>query len=218
MHRNRSTSTSRSPRTTPRLRAALTVTATAALLATIGPGTATARPIGAFDVGGAIETKYDQLGGYGFFGDPSTPESDANGGRFQAFERGASIYWSLGAGAHQIGGLIRDKWGSLGWESGPLGFPITDEAAAGADSGGSTGSSSGSANSAASGRYNLFPGGAIYWSQSAGAHAVWGAIRDSWVGSGAENGQYGYPTSDEYNYGTNGKAQDFQKGRITWTP
>lgn len=208
--------------TARRLRAALTLAAAAALVAGLDLGTAGARPIGAFDVGGAIETKYDQLGGFTYFGNPITPESDANGGKFQAFERGSSIYWSVGTGAHQIGGFIRDKWGSLGWENGPLGFPITDEAAAGGSSGSGTGSasgsSSGSARGAGPGRYNLFPGGAIYWSQSTGAHAIWGAIRDDWVRSGAENGSYGYPTSDEYNFGVNGKAQDFQRGRITWQP
>ncbi|WP_324189257.1 LGFP repeat-containing protein [Nocardia otitidiscaviarum] len=234
----------------------LTVGAAAAVLAALDPGAAGARPIGPFDVGGAIEVEYDQAGGGGFFGDPTTPELDAaGGGRFQVFQRGSSIYWhpatgahqvggavrdkwrdlgweagtlgypvtreygtpvnpgrynhfqggsiywSVGTGAHQIGGAIRDKWAAYGWESGALGFPITDESAAGKDNG----------------RYNLFPGGAVYWSARTGAHVVWGAIRDQWVGRGAENGVYGFPTSDEYDY-EGGKAQDFQGGRITWHP
>jgi len=41
---------------------------------------------------------------------------------------------------------------------------------------------------------------------------VWGAIRDSWVGSGAENGQYGYPTGDEYNYGNQWQGPGFPAG------
>nr|WP_051407257.1 hypothetical protein [Nocardia sp. CNY236] len=221
-----------------------------------GTPEALARPIGPYDVGGAIEVEYDQAGGPAFFGDPISPESTAaRGGRFQVFERGSSIYWradtgahqvggairdkwatlgyesgqlgypvtreratpskpgrynvfhggsiywSVGTAAHQIGGAIRQKWGSYGWESGPLGFPITDETPARTDSG----------------RYNLFGGGAIYWSPRTDAHIVWGAIRGTWEAAGAESGRYGYPTSDEYDY-DDGKAQDFQGGRITWNP
>ncbi|WP_309139372.1 LGFP repeat-containing protein [Nocardia cyriacigeorgica] len=137
---------------------------------------------------------------YNTFGNPITPELDANGGKFQAFERNNSIYWSLGTAAHQIGGAIRDKWGTVGWENSPLGFPITDEAVA-----------------KNNGRYNRFNGGDIYWSPATGAHIIWGSIRDTWLAAGAENGRYGYPTSDEYDH-QGGKAQDFQGGRITWKP
>ncbi|MGV9614236.1 LGFP repeat-containing protein [Nocardia xishanensis] len=236
-------------------RGTIATTALAIALAA-GIGAAAARPVGAFDVGGAIEVEYDRVGGPAALGDPVTPELDAGrGGRFQAFERnasvywhpevganqiggsirdkwgtfgwengvlgypvtgematpgrpgsfnhfqGGSIYWSLGTDAHQIGGAIRDKWGAYGWEGGALGFPITDEAAAAADDG----------------RYNLFAGGAIFWSARTGAHIVWGAIRDDWIRAGAEKGRYGYPTGDEYDY-QGGKAQDFQGGRITWMP
>ena len=38
-----------------------------------------------------------------------------------------------------------------------------------------------------------------------------------WVRNGAENGRYGFPTSDEYDY-EGGKAQDFQGGKLTWAP
>nr|WP_239003485.1 hypothetical protein [Nocardia panacis] len=227
-----------------------------AVATAVAAGAAQARPIGGFEVGGAIEVEYDQAGGSAAFGDPTGPEAPAAaGGRWQPFERnaaiywqpdagahavggvirdkwrelgsesgglrypvtdeqstpgnsgrfshfqGGSIYWSVGTAAHQIGGTIRDKWAALGWEGGPLGFPISDETAA----------------QGGKGRYNLFPGGAIYWSPRTGAHAVWGAIRDNWALRGAENGTYGFPTSDEYDY-QGGKAQDFQGGRITWKP
>ncbi|WP_308188407.1 LGFP repeat-containing protein [Nocardia australiensis] len=188
----------------PRHRGALVAAAAVGvvLAATVCTDTAAARTIGNFEVGGAIEAKYDQAGGTAAFGDPVTPESDAgHGGKFQAFERNGSIYWSIGTDAHQVGGYIRDKWGSLGWENGALGYPITDETQAGKNDG----------------RYNLFGGGGIYWSPATNAHAVWGNIRTTWEGSGAETGRYGYPTSDEYDY-QDGKAQDFQGGRITWNP
>lgn len=157
---------------------------------------------GAQSVNGSIRDKWNEFGAEGgVLGYPVTREqgTPGNTGRFNHFQ-GGSIYWSVGTGAAYIGGQIRDKWGQLGWEGGPLGFPISSEAA-----------------SKNNGRYNLFPGGAIYWSPSTGAHAVWGAIRDDWARAGAENGRYGYPISDEYDY-QGGKAQDFQGGRITWQP
>ncbi|MFI6046921.1 LGFP repeat-containing protein [Nocardia sp. NPDC051321] len=238
----------------PSGRAAL-ATATVALAMLLTAGTAQARPVGPFEVDGAIEAEYDAAGGGGVLGDPTSPESDAaNGGKFQTFDRnaaiywhpdtgahelggpildkwrglgaetgglrypvtsetstpvkagrfshfqGGSIYWSVGTSAHQVGGVIRDKWYALGAENSPLGFPVTDEAPA-----------------KNSGRYNLFNDGAIYWSKATGAHAVWGAIRTSWEARAGADGVYGYPTGDEYDY-ENGKAQDFQGGRITWRP
>ncbi|MFI6218228.1 LGFP repeat-containing protein [Nocardia brasiliensis] len=232
-----------------------TALATAVLAVALTAGVAYARPIGPFEVGGAIEVEYDAAGGNAALGDPTTPEADAaNGGKYQDFERnaaiywnaevgahqiggpilekwrglgaesgalrypvtrvqqtpvkagsfshfqGGSIYWSVGTAAHQLGGVIRDKWNSLGSENSPLGFPITDEAAA-----------------KNNGRYNLFNDGAIYWSQKTGAHAVWGAIRLTWESRAGANGAYGYPTGDEYDY-EGGKAQDFEGGRITWQP
>ncbi|WP_054813893.1 LGFP repeat-containing protein [Nocardia arizonensis] len=235
-------------------RGALALSAVAAgVLLAAGP--ASARPIGPFEVGGAIEAEYDANGGPAVFGDPTSPESDAaRGGKYQTFQRDVSIYWQAATGAHPVGGAIRDKWGELGsesgilgypvtaeqvtpsgsgrfnhfekgsiywtlgtdahqvggpirdrwaaggWESGPLGYPLTDEAAA-----------------KNNGRYNLFTGGAIYYTSATGAHIVWGALRDDWVRAGAEGGRYGYPTSDEYDF-QGGKAQDFQGGRITWRP
>ncbi|MFF0541969.1 LGFP repeat-containing protein [Nocardia thailandica] len=251
-----------SPRRTHRpsglRRVALAVTATAAagaLLATTA-GTAEARKIGDFEVGGAIEVEFDQAGGQGALGDPTSPESDAAaGGKFQTFGnnaaiywhpdtgaatvagqirdkyaalgnetsalgypvtreqstpgnsgrfnhfRNGSIYWSVGTGAHAISGPIRDKWAALGWESSPLGFPLTDVA--------DTGKSGGT--------FTRFPTGTIYWSSTTGAHAVWGNIEADWTRAGGVTGRYGYPTSDEYDY-QGGKAQDFQGGKIVWRP
>ncbi|MFE3545815.1 LGFP repeat-containing protein [Nocardia sp. NPDC059177] len=234
--------------------AALAAATVAALLPAAVAGTAQARMIGEFEVGGAIETEYDQVGG-AVLGDPTSPEADAaaggkyqtfannaaiywhpdtnahtvtgqirdkfaelnnesgklgypttrelstpvGGGRYNHFQHG-SIYWSVGTGAHQISGPIRDKWGALGWESSPLGFPLSDVSQAGKG-----------------GQYSMFPTGAIYWTAATGAHAVWGSIQADWIRAGAETGRYGYPTSDEYDY-QGGKAQDFQGGKLTWKP
>lgn len=202
IQRRQSSSGHSGNRTWSRVRAVTAGAAALAVLTGTAMGTAGARPIGAFEVGGAIEKAYDRAGGAATFGNPTGPESEANGGKFQVFERGCSIYWSVGTDAHAICGLIRDKWGSMGWENSPLGFPLTDESAGGKDG---------------SARFNQFPGGVVFWSEETGAHPVWGSILGIWNANNADHGRYGLPTSDEYDY-KGGKAQDFQGGRITWQP
>ncbi|MQY28466.1 hypothetical protein NRB56_40500 [Nocardia sp. RB56] len=161
--------------------------------------TASARQIGGFDVGGAIETEYDQSGGFDLLGNPTGPDSlGANGGHFQVFEHG-SIYWSPDTGAHEIGGFIRDRWGALGWEKGVLGYPTTRE------------------SDATDGKYNNFQNGSIYWSQDTGAHQIGGAIYVKWAAHDYERGPLGFPTSDEFATKGGGKANLFSGGAIYWT-
>ena len=47
-------------------------------------------------------------------------------GRYQHFQSG-SIFWSSATGAHPVGGAIRNKWASLGWERSWLGYPRAGE-------------------------------------------------------------------------------------------
>jgi len=78
---------------------------------------------------GAIHEKYMALGGCSsVVGGPVTAElTTPDGiGRYNVFERG-SIYWTPDTDAHEVHGAIRDKWGELDWEFGPLGYPISDE-------------------------------------------------------------------------------------------
>ena len=85
---------------------------------------------GAFEVHGAIREKYLALGaeasilGYPTTNETTTPDGI---GRYNHFQ-GGSIYWTPSTWAHEVHGLIRDRWASLGWERNPqLGYPITDE-------------------------------------------------------------------------------------------
>ncbi|QIS16433.1 M57 family metalloprotease [Nocardia arthritidis] len=80
-------------------------------------------------------------------------------GRFNNFE-GGSIYWSSETDAHNIWGLIRDKWASLDWENGRLGFPTSDEF-----------------GTRDNGAGQHMEGGELYYSPSTGVHPVWDAIR-----------------------------------------
>ncbi len=168
--------------------------------------------IGAHAVYGLIGQRWNQLGrevGYGY---PVTDEQPAkNGGRFNDFENGGSIYWHPTFGVHIVYGAIRGKWHELGREAGALGYPASDEAAA-----------------FNGGRFNNFQFGMIYWHPKFGAHAVYGRIGEKWIALGRERGVCGYPTSDEYDFddgrdtgeygiGKRFRRSDFSNGYILWS-
>ena len=153
----------------------------------------------------AIDQKYAQLGGQGgFLGAPTIAETVAPDGvgHFRHFQ-GGSIYWTPTTGAFEVGGAIRDKWASMGWERGFLGYPVTDE----------TGTPDGV------GRFNHFQGGSIYWTSTTGAFEVGGAIRDKWASMGWERSHLGYPLTDETAAPDGvGRFNHFQGGTIYWSP
>ncbi|WP_238846642.1 hypothetical protein [Nocardia arthritidis] len=160
----------------------------------------------AHQIGGRIRDKWGELGWEnGTLKYPTTREQPTRKpGRFNEFE-GGSIYYSSATDAHNIWGLIRDKWASLDWENGRLGFPTSDEF-----------------GTRDNGAGQHMEGGELYYSPSGGVHPVWGAIRDQWVNAGYENGKYGYPISDEVDGGDynnkkyEGKCQYFEHDVITW--
>ncbi|WP_427017600.1 polysaccharide deacetylase family protein [Pseudarthrobacter sp. P1] len=139
----------------------------------------------------------------GRLGYPSTDEIGGlrNGGVYQMFQGGA-IIWSPASGAHISVGGIRQTWSQVGFENGQLGYPTTDEIG-GLRNGGI---------------YQMYQGGAIIWSPATGSHVSMGGIRQTWASTGLENGRLGYPTSNEYAIAGGGVAQDYQGGRILWTP
>jgi subtilisin family serine protease len=154
-------------------------------------------------VQGDIRDRYVALGGpCGFLGQPLTGElsTPGNVGRYNVFQ-GGSIYWSPASGAWEVHGGIRDQWGAVGWEGGPVGFPITNEMAL------------------PGGAFNAFQRGSIYWSPATGAHALWGDIRKTWGQLGWENSALGYPVTSELpTPGTPGAFNHFQSGSIYWSP
>ncbi len=102
----------------------------------------------AFEIHGAIYQKWREAGGknYGILNTDELPTPDGVG-RFNHFnEDTASIYWTPSTGAHTIYGDIRVRWSELGWETGYLGYPISDEVAF-----------------ADGGRANEFQNGGVYW-------------------------------------------------------
>ncbi len=162
---------------------------------------------GSHQVCGAILAKYISLGGPFLLGYPTTDETPTPDGigRFNHFTNNVSIYWTPGTGAWSIGGAIRAKWASMGWERSVLGYPTTDE----------------NTTPDKIGRYNYFSNhGAIYWTPGTGAWSVHGAILDKWASLGWETSFLGYPVTDEgttpdgvgrFNYFSN-------HGAIYWTP
>jgi uncharacterized protein with LGFP repeats len=166
---------------------------------------------GAHEIHGAILSKWEEKGGEGTLGYPLTDESITPDkiGRYNHFENG-SIYWTPATGAHTIGGKIRDKWASIGWEKSFLGYPTTDmtQTWSGYDDG-----------NIHIGYFNHFEHGSIYASLGGEAHIIYGAIRDKWASLGWEKSFLGFPTTDER--GTpdgKGRFNHFQGGSIYWTP
>ncbi|HEU0101327.1 MAG TPA: hypothetical protein VFR07_03330 [Mycobacteriales bacterium] len=159
---------------------------------------------GAHEVHGAVRDRWGALGWEnGLLGFPTSDRIALAGGSFGRFE-GGQIYQSPATGAHEVHGLIFQAWGRTGYEAGPLGYPRTDERPL----------------SGRAGASNLFTGGAVFWSAGTGAHAVVGALRDAYRGSGWEKGCLGLPVADEQRSTPGGVVtctSAFENGTITWT-
>ena len=152
-----------------------------------------------------ILLKYWALGGSsGFLGTSTTSITKCPDGigSYQHFV-GGSIYYHPNTGAHEVHGLIRARWASLGWERSFLGYPTNDE----------------TATPDGTGRYNHFQGGSIYWHPSTGAWEVHGSIRARWSSLGWERSFLGYPLTNETTTPDGaGRYNHFQGGSIYWHP
>lgn len=82
----------------------------------------------------AIDDKYNGLGGPGGWlgrpvdegaGDQEMPTASGRG-RVRDYQNG-SIYWTPETGPHEVHGDIRAEWAKRGWETGRLGYPVSDE-------------------------------------------------------------------------------------------
>jgi uncharacterized protein with LGFP repeats len=84
---------------------------------------------GAHSIQGPIRDKWAALGWERGLGYPTTDQNTTPDGigRYNHFTGSASIYWTPSTGAWSLYGAIRDKWASLGWETGRLGYPTSDE-------------------------------------------------------------------------------------------
>lgn len=86
---------------------------------------------------------------------------------------------------------------------------------------GSLGASTGAAAAAADGRSwsRPYQNGTIYYAEGAGAHVVYGPLREAYTASGAEAGPLGYPLSDSAPASDGeGFYNNFTRGMIYWSP
>ena len=124
----------------------------------------------------------------------------SGGGCGQVFQNG-TLYWSAATGVHAVIEPYLSTWGAQR-EGGPLGYP-TSEVICGLKGGGCG---------------QVFQGGRIYQTAATGTRALTGAIHDTWVAAGSENGRLGYPTSGLIcGLKDGGCGQVFQGGRIYQT-
>jgi uncharacterized protein with LGFP repeats len=127
--------------------------------------------------------KYASLGGAnGALGKPSNNQvcGGKDGGCYQFFQNGVTMYWSSATGTHTIGGGIRAKWSASGSEWGPLGYPISDE----------------QYGNRGGGAYQLFQGGRIYYLSNGQSFVILNNMIDRWNQANAEWGVLGYPITD----------------------
>lgn len=147
----------------------------------------------------AIEAKWTSLGGASsrIGAKISGPKATASGGYYENFA-GATGYWSPSTGAHFVWGSTRTAWGRTSFERGRLGLPTSDE------------------TTVDGGTYQTFQGGHIYWSQTTGAHPVWGGNLAAYTRNGGPSGRLGFPTADEAAM-TGGVYQVFTGARMYWS-
>lgn len=127
-------------------------------------------------------------------GEESTPDGV---GRFAEFEFG-HVYWNPSTGAYTIPMSLFGKYAELGWEAGPLGYPITTVA------------------DVQHGVVQGFQGGALYFQDGRKPFWVHGAIRARWHRLGSEDGPFGWPVSDEATLSGGESVQRFENGQIVW--
>ncbi|WP_240900532.1 LGFP repeat-containing protein, partial [Kineococcus indalonis] len=159
-------------------------------------------PTGAHAVRGALAEAFHARGGVGSTGVPRGEEFGplVRGGYGQVFT-GGTLYWTPATGAHLVrDGLLMDRWARQGWETGELGYPVSEQF-------GEEGYAP---------RWQHFQGGSIYFAKPSTV-VVKGAIRELYRSLGAEASPLGFPRGEEERHG-DGARQVFSGGTITWSP
>ncbi|WTW98289.1 hypothetical protein OG216_35325 [Streptomycetaceae bacterium NBC_01309] len=157
----------------------------------------------------AIMNKYFGLGGWNW-AYPVTNETGTSDGigaynHFNEWVSGrpstASIYWTEATGTWKVNGAIRDKWGWMGWERSPLGYPTGDES-----------------DPAYTPITQRFQNGMIVFTPERGALEVHGAIAHVWIDLGYF-WSVGLPQTDERGTPDGvGRYNHFDNGSIYWHP
>lgn len=121
-------------------------------------------------------------------------------GKFAQYEHG-NIYWTPTTGARPIPTHLLETYAELGFETGPLGYPVAYHSVL------------------PEGDVQAFEGGTLYRKYGQPGFFVTGAIGNRWARSGFENGPFGWPTSNEIKLEDGSVVQKFEnKKRILWSP
>jgi uncharacterized protein with LGFP repeats len=147
-----------------------------------------------------VRSKYVALGAqHSFLGAARTVEmpGTVTGSTVQWFA-GGRIYYSWATSAHEVHGLILNKYLSLGSVNSFVGYPLSDEVAV-------TG-----------GRASQFQGANIYYSGATGTHETHGLILSKYLSLGGAGSFLRLPLSDEVAV-TGGRASQFQGGTIYYS-
>lgn len=124
----------------------------------------------------------------------------ANGGCYQPFEGGA-VYWTKASGSAPVTRAMLNGWSEMNRENGTLGYPTRKMTCGIADRG----------------CYQVFQGGATYWSPGNGAHGIADRMIRGWDMKNRENGKLGYPiTSTRCGLVGRGCYQQFEDGKVYW--
>lgn len=124
-------------------------------------------------------------------------------GRWVQFEHGY-IYWTPTTGARPIPTNLFEAWAELGWERGPLGYPVAYHTVLPIS------------GEVTIGDVQAFEHGVLYRRHGQPGYWVHGAIGARWAREGYENSRWGWPISNETAF-EGGAVQDFEYGRITWS-
>jgi len=164
----------------------------------------------AFEVLGQNYKDYSATGGPHSWGYPLDQPLPVNNGTFQRFEK-ATFYHKSGCKcAHEVHGPILQAFVSTGG-LGKWGFPHSNTQRLDVD--GHKGRDVLMSN---------FERGSFYWSESTGAHAVQGKIRQKWQTLGGPDMHFiqelGLPTTDEIDVPRviGGRVSGFEQGVILW--
>lgn len=132
---------------------------------------------------------------------PKMRPTVGKGGWFLRYEKGWVYYNPRLNQAFAIMENMMKKWGEVGYETGWMGFPISDNVEL----------------PKLNGFYIAFDNGSIYKSPTFGTHYIGGAFRDEWGKRGFENGAtLGFPKTDEVAISINGytRYQQFERGTL----
>ncbi len=132
---------------------------------------------------------------------PKMRPTAGQGGYFLRFEKGWVYYNPKLNKAFSIMQNMMQKWGEAGYETGWMGFPISDNLE----------------TPKVYGFYTAFENGSIYSSSKTGTHYVSGAFRNEWGRLGYENSPtLGFPKTDEITISIDGytRYQQFERGTL----